>query len=40
MQEIGRFKSAPDPQPTPEHRAIVEDLSGWKYEELWGRGRT
>jgi len=23
-----------------EHRAIVEDLSGWKYERLWGKGRT
>jgi oligogalacturonide transporter len=40
MEEIERFKSTPDPQPTPEHRAIVEDLSGWKYEELWGKGRT
>jgi oligogalacturonide transporter len=40
MEEIGRFKSMPDPRPTPEHRAIVEDLSGWKYEHLWGKGRT
>ena len=24
---------------TPANRAIVEDLTGWKYEELWGRGR-
>jgi len=39
MAEIGRFKSMPDPRPTPEHRAIVEDLSGWKYEHLWGKGR-
>jgi oligogalacturonide transporter len=38
MTEIERFKSTTDPQPTPEHRAIVEDLSGWKYERLWGRG--
>jgi oligogalacturonide transporter len=39
MNEIERFKSQPGTQPTPENRAIVEDLTGWKYEELWGRGR-
>jgi oligogalacturonide transporter len=39
MDEIERFKTDPDPVPTPERRAIVEDLSGWKYEELWGKGR-
>ena len=26
--------------PTPENRAIVEDLTGWKYEELWGKGKS
>jgi oligogalacturonide transporter len=39
MNEIERFKSQPGTQPKPENRAIVEDLTGWKYEELWGRGR-
>ncbi len=38
MGEIERFKANDGSQPTPENRAIVEDLSGWKYEELWGRG--
>jgi oligogalacturonide transporter len=38
MNEIQRFKQQPGTQPTPEHRRIVEDLSGWRYERLWGRG--
>ncbi|MET0533972.1 MAG: MFS transporter [Steroidobacter sp.] len=37
MDEIRRFKERPDTQPTAEHRRIVEDLSGWRYEQLWGR---
>jgi oligogalacturonide transporter len=43
MQEIDRFKAvsrgAIASEPSPENRAVVEDLTGWKYEELWGRGR-
>jgi oligogalacturonide transporter len=39
MQEIQRFRSKASGSPSAEHRAIVEDLSGWRYEELWGRGR-
>jgi len=39
MDEIERFKKQPGTQPSPENRRIVEDLSGWKYEELWGRGK-
>ena len=39
MDEIERFKKQPGTQPTAENRAIVEDLTGWKYEELWGKGR-
>src|SRR4051812_34315960 len=35
MQEIGRFKSGG--QAAPGNRAVVEDLTGWKYEDLWGR---
>jgi oligogalacturonide transporter len=38
MAEIQRFKQAPGTQPSPENRAIVEDLSGWPYDRLWGRG--
>jgi oligogalacturonide transporter len=39
MEEIERFKTQPGTEPTLESRAIVEDLSGWKYETLWGKGR-
>jgi oligogalacturonide transporter len=39
MDEIERFKNQPGTAPTPENRAIVEDLTGWKYEELWGQGK-
>jgi oligogalacturonide transporter len=36
MAEIDRLKSGDTTAPTPETRAIVEDLTGWKYEQLWG----
>jgi oligogalacturonide transporter len=39
MEEIERFKSNGG-SPPPENRAVVEDLTGWKYEELWGKGRN
>jgi oligogalacturonide transporter len=39
MEEIERFKQDTDAQTTPERRAILEDLSGWKYEQLWGKGK-
>jgi oligogalacturonide transporter len=39
MQEIERFRTNPGSTPPPENRAIVEDLTGWKYEELWGKGK-
>lgn len=35
MREIQSFKEQPDPLLNPESRRIVEDLSGWRYEELW-----
>jgi len=38
MAEIERFKHRPDTVPSPQDRRIVEDLSGWPYERLWGRG--
>jgi len=40
MNEIRRFKEAPGTVPDAESRRIVEDLSGWRYEQLWGRGKT
>lgn len=39
MQEIERFRTSPASTPPPENRAIVEDLTGWKHEELWGKGK-
>jgi oligogalacturonide transporter len=38
MAEIQRFKAQAGTQPSLEHRLIVEDLTGWKYERLWGAG--
>jgi len=37
MSEIERFKTQPGTEPSAENRRIVEDLSGWPYEKLWGR---
>jgi oligogalacturonide transporter len=39
MQEIERFKNQPGSEPSPANRAVVEDLTGWKYDELWGKGK-
>ncbi len=39
MDEIERFKRHPGTEPPAENRAIVEDLTGWKYEQLWGRAK-
>jgi oligogalacturonide transporter len=40
MGEIERFKNGERTPSTPETRAVVEDLTGWKYDELWGKGRV
>jgi oligogalacturonide transporter len=40
MEEIERFKTQTGTQPPAENRAVVEDLTGWNYEELWGRGKA
>jgi oligogalacturonide transporter len=40
MEEIQRFKAEPGTEPSPESRRIVEDLTGWRYEDLWGRSAT
>jgi oligogalacturonide transporter len=39
MQEIDRFKADAGSTPPPENVAVLEDLTGWKYGELWGKGR-
>lgn len=36
MAEIDRLKAGETSTPTPGTREIVEDLSGWKYDQLWG----
>jgi len=36
-REVQRFKEEPDPLPDAESRRIVEDLTGWRYEQLWGK---
>lgn len=38
MAEIQRFKDDPGTEPSPANRRIVEDLSGWPYARLWGKG--
>ncbi|SNS47463.1 MULTISPECIES: MFS transporter [unclassified Azospirillum] len=38
MEEIARFKQG-RMETTPDRKAILEDLTGWRYETLWGRGR-
>jgi oligogalacturonide transporter len=41
QQEIERFRSDPAAQPSsPENARIVEDLSGWRYAQLWGRNNV
>jgi oligogalacturonide transporter len=37
MDEIDRFKNDPEAPSSPETKAIVEDLSGWPHEKLWGK---
>jgi oligogalacturonide transporter len=39
MTEIERLKAGERSPSSADNRAIVEDLSGWRYEELWGQGR-
>ena len=38
MAEIQRFKQGAGTAPSASDRLIVEDLSGWPYERLWGGG--
>ena len=39
-KEGGRAPEFLSTHPSPENRAVVEDLTGWKYEELWGKGKS
>jgi len=36
MEEIERLRAGDTAPPDPRHRAVVEDLSGWPYDRLWG----
>ncbi|MFZ3483600.1 MFS transporter [Sphingomonas sp. 3-13AW] len=36
MDEIERLRSGDTSPPDPAHRAVVEDLTGWRYDQLWG----
>jgi len=36
MAEIDRFKAGETTPSSPQAQAIVEDLTGWKYAQLWG----
>ncbi|UIJ43982.1 MFS transporter [Sphingomonas cannabina] len=37
MHEIERLRAGATAPESEESRAVVEDLSGWRYEQLWGR---
>jgi oligogalacturonide transporter len=37
LREIGRFKRGETAPPSEEDRRILQDLTGWPYEQLWGR---
>ena len=36
MTEIERLRTGDPAPPEPHHQAVVEDLSGWRYDRLWG----
>jgi oligogalacturonide transporter len=40
MDEIRRFKEQPGTVPDAQRQRILEDLTGWRYEHLWGRARA
>jgi oligogalacturonide transporter len=37
LREIGRFKRGETAPPPQEDRQIIQDLTGWSYDQLWGR---
>ncbi len=40
MNEIGHLKSGATEPSSAQSRAVVEDLSGWPYEKLWGKNNV
>ena len=36
LEEIERFRAGERVPSDPAHAHIVEDLSGWRYDQLWG----
>ena len=37
MDEIERLRAGEREPSNPQAKAVVEDLSGWRYDQLWGR---
>jgi oligogalacturonide transporter len=37
LREIGRFKRGETAPPSEEDRQLLQDLTGWPYDRLWGR---
>jgi oligogalacturonide transporter len=40
VQEVERLRGGATQAASEENRRIVEDLSGWRYEQLWGHGQA
>jgi oligogalacturonide transporter len=40
MQEVERLRNGATEPETPESGKVVEDLTGWKYADLWGRKKA
>jgi oligogalacturonide transporter len=40
IHEVERLRAGATEAESPESRRVVEDLTGWRFERLWGRGRT
>ncbi|HWU15808.1 MAG TPA: MFS transporter [Caulobacter sp.] len=38
VHEVERLRAGATEAESPESKAVVEDLTGWKFEHLWGRG--
>jgi oligogalacturonide transporter len=38
-REVERLRAGATQAESPDSRRVVEDLTGWRYEQLWGRGR-
>lgn len=40
MQEVERLRAGATQPDSEASRRVVEELTGWRYEQLWGRGRA